>query len=149
MKLKGTSLKWRLCLKMLLFLFPVHLRSEGTRPFRSVKHFFTNHNIILGSSSSSCRKGCCFFEWDFQQLGGSLTAVVMSCSQFLWESFTCLWWKREPVPHLPTLYVQTVVTFSYDVSDMHCLIQYSQDELPDFLITCLFWTPVWQLMINE
>lgn len=115
MKLKGTSLKWRLCLKMYLFLFPVHLRSKGTRPFRSVKHFFTNHNIILGSSSSSCRKGCCFFKWDFQQLGVSLTAVVMSCSQFLWESFTCLPWKRELVPHLPTLSLQTVVNFRYDV----------------------------------
>lgn len=139
-KLKGTPLEWRLCSKR-LFLFPAHLRSKGTRPVRSLKHFFIVHNIILGTFSLSCKQGSCFSGWDFLQFGGCLTAAVVSCSHFVWQSFTWLRWKGADSP-LPAAYLQAIANFSYNVNKIQYLIQYSQGKSPNFLITALFWTHV-------
>lgn len=45
---------------------------------------------------------------------------------------------KERAGPLAAACLQAVANFNYDVSEILCWIQYSQDELPNFLITCLF-----------
>lgn len=124
--------------KKRLFLFPTHFRSKGTRPVRSVKHFFTDHDIILGSFSLSCKLLLWVRFPSFWWMSHSNCGILQSVSlRKLHLAVVEGSWSP-----LPAAYLQAVANFSYDVSEIQYLIQYPQGELPNFFITPLFWTHV-------
>lgn len=128
----------KVMLKNVCFFFP--LTSDPKAQGQSGVWSTFSLTMILFWAAFPCPASC-FSGWDFLHFGGCLTAIVVSCSQFVWESFTWLWWKGVDPP-LPAAYLQAVANFSYDVSEIQYLIQYPQGELPNFFITPLFWTHV-------